>query len=485
MTQIVINLDSHGGLAKIELGQLVHQDVYEKLRRDIRSSLRSLCSPTQQVHPPGSGLTFFIDGSRGAGKTTFLQAVYSELPGELNDDQQQDEVLSIKALDYIDPSRLEGSEIVLLNILHALKRIVEEKTCCLREEGLGEEFRRHFKKLAGGLSLFRKGYDQLAHHDPELFFDRGLARAENSHSLRNNFHRVIDTACKMLGVDALLLAFDDADTNSKHAFKLCECIRNYLDTPRLLILATGDMELYSLLIREQFSRQLPTEESDPGLGRKAQRIRMLDHLEDQYLLKLFPLPRRYQLKPLGRLLQVSLQTKEWDYQLSLKGWTDGSRSPISVLNEIIRRGLRVSAKSDVDIFREHLLKQPLRSIIQLLQRCAPCLSITDDLATDKIEWSGDLSVALRESLRAMAQGSLYKKGIVVDDLSAGFFPALTMAVFDLATEDGDVDTAAYLRPQASDEDLNNCYVALAAEVSGICAHDFSASINFLLTGPGR
>ncbi|WP_186143402.1 hypothetical protein [Burkholderia gladioli] len=492
MSQIVIKLDDYDSVARIEPTNLVHRQIYENLRRDIAESLgkareRIHADAARQTadaerHPPGSGLIHFIDGSRGAGKTTFLRSMYANLPGALSSGQRAADAVRIKQLDYIDPTRLEGSEIVLLNVLRALKQVAHTAQLDTRNEALRDDFRRQFKVLARGLSLFRKGHDQLAHHDPELFFDRGLARADDSNSLRNNLHAAIDTACKILGVDALLLAFDDADTNSRHAYRLLECFRNYLDTPRLVILVTGDMELYSLLTRREFSLQLPTAAHDPGEGRDSQRIRMLDHLEDQYLLKLFPLRRRYHLKKLGRLLEEA--GPDTDYALQVTGWEGATRSPKSVLDEIIRRGLRVRTRSDVDLFREHLLKQPLRSILQVLQRCAPLLCESDERGDVDSRWSRDLSDAVRESFRAMAQGSLYKKGIMVDDLAASYLPTLTKAVFELACEDGDVDTAAYLRPQASDDDLNNCYLSLAAEVAGLCANSPTTALTYMMSGPG-
>ncbi|NIF72093.1 hypothetical protein F3J16_18140 [Burkholderia sp. Ap-962] len=492
MSQIVIKLDDYDSVARIEPTNLVHRQIYENLRRDIAESLgkareRIHADAARQTadaerYPPGSGLIHFIDGSRGAGKTTFLRSMYANLPGALSSGQGAADAVRIKQLDYIDPTRLEGSEIVLLNVLRALKQVAHTAQLDTRNEALRDDFRRQFKVLARGLSLFRKGHDQLAHHDPELFFDRGLARADDSNSLRNNLHAAIDTACKMLGVDALLLAFDDADTNSRHAYRLLECFRNYLDTPRLVILVTGDMELYSLLTRREFSLQLPTAAHDPGEGRDSQRIRMLDHLEDQYLLKLFPLRRRYHLKKLGRLLEEA--DTDTDYAVQVTGWGGATRSPKSVLNEIIRRGLRIRTQPDVDLFREHLLKQPLRSILQVLQRCASLLCESDDRGNVDSRWNRNLSDAVRESFRAMAQGSLYKKGIMVDDLAANYLPTLTKAVFELACEDGDVDTAAYLRPQASDDDLNNCYLSLAAEVAGLCANSPTTALTYMMSGPG-
>lgn len=491
--EIVINIDECNSYKKMGPNELIHQSVYKNLILDIKNSILQtknkiplsdlqLVSTDNTDYNPGSGLVYFIDGSRGAGKTTFLRTVYENIPNELA--TQDNNTVHILKLDYIDPTRLEACENILLNVLRALKNIVEKHHIALDNESLRTSFRQSFKKLSGGLSLFRNGHDQLAHLDPELFFDRGLTRAEDSRSLRKHLHQAIDIACHLLNADTLMLAFDDADTNAQHAFPLLECIRNYLDSPRLLILVTGDMELYSLLVRDNFSRRLPSTDKKNDDWRIGQCLRMLDHLEDQYVLKLFPLSRRQHLKTLNRLFDKEpTGHTQSNYKITSSKWNDEKRDPIKVLDEIICRGLRISSQSDIELFRTHLLKQPLRSVLQVLQGCAPHLSQSDNDISKK--WNRELSDALRESLRAMAQGSLYKQGVVVDELTANYLPTLSKAVFDLCCQDGDVDTAAYLRPQANNDDFNNCYLALAAEVAGQCAESASASLRYMLSGPGN
>lgn len=494
-TSVVINIDECNSYVAMGPGDLIHQSVYNNLTSDIKNAIlqttnkiplsdQALILNDNIDYPTSNGLVYFIDGSRGAGKTTFLRTVYDSLPSELAKSDESSNAVKVTKLDYIDPTRLEACENLLLNVLRALKGVVESNHTSLHNEFLKNSFRQAFKKLSGGLSLFRNGHDQLAHLDPELFFDRGLTQAENSRSLRKYFHQAIDIACHLLKVDALMLAFDDADTNAQHAFPLLECIRNYLDSPRLLILVTGDMELYSLLVRDNFSKRLPSVETKNNYWRAEQRSRMLDHLEDQYVLKLFPLSRRQHLKTLNRLLGNEYGGHvSSNYKIFSSRWNGSERDPIKVLDEIISRGLRIASQSDIELFRTHLLKQPLRSVLQVLQGCAPHLSKSDGIINK--EWSRALSDALRESLRAMAQGSLYKQGVVVDELTANYLPTLSKAVFDLCCQDGDVDTAAYLRPQASNDDLNNCYLALAAEVAGQCAESASASIKYMLSGPGN
>lgn len=471
---IKINLNASDYNSDVPVNELVHRSSYEHLKKKIENDLQKALSTSKACkddiaffdkYPSGSGLVYFIDGTRGAGKSTFLSSAFKGLPGKSNDVCQK-----LVPLAYIDPSRLENNEIVLLSILKALKEAVDKHKPRQRNEESYKNFRENFKKLAGGLSLFAKDHHPLQHLDPELFLDHGLTRAGHSKDLRRHLHEVFDYACKLLGVEALLLAFDDADTNAAHAHRVLECIRNYLDTPQIVTLVTGDLELYSLLVRDHFFDNLRHSKYDKDDERHLQRVRMVDHLEDQYLLKLFPIQRRYQLRPLGSLL------KDNDYTLVNEGW-NADKSVTEALDELICRGLRIKHKVSLKLYREFLLQQPLRSVLQLLSRCAPHL-------TEGNSWSKELSEALRDSLRAMALGSLYKFGVDVDALATQDLPALVDAVFELALLDGDSDTAAYLRPQTKDESLKCCFTALAAEVAGQCAGNPSVAIRYLLGGPG-
>lgn len=506
---IKIDLDFSDNNRDIEVSDLVQKHCFESLEKQVQADLtgtakawpnkrgsNNVSNGGQEKYPPGSGLVYFIDGTRGAGKSTFLRTAYQTALA-LNKDKADDKTNCLAKLAYIDPSRIENNEIILLSVLKALKEKVECKSGCQGDESKRKDFRTAFKKLAGGLSLFSDGHHQLKQLDPELFLDLGLDQAGHSIDLRKHLHVLFDLACQMLNVDALLLAFDDADTNAKHAHKVLECIRCYLDTPRLVILVTGDMELYSQQVRHQFYTDLGHGKHDQGVERTAQRIRMVDHLEDQYLLKLFPIRRRLQLRPLWNLLEKpdKVDNVKIKYALTCATWQKNKiesnqtiqlneRDPKKVLNELIRRGLRIKVDRDVALYREFLLKQPLRSVLQVLSRCAPYLSADDSTGDLCNEWRGDLSEALRESLRAMALGSLYKFGVDVDAIASSELPDLIGAVFELAIRDGDMDTAAYLRPQPSDQDLKNCFVALSADVAGICAKNPATLIQYLLAGPG-
>ena len=470
---IVINLDQSDTSGDIAASGLIQQANLQKLTSEIRRDVERARGSGKNRYTTGAGFVYFIDGTRGAGKSTFLQSFFASFDGSPNPGE-----LSIGQWAYIDPSRIENSETILLPLLKELNRKVMGAAMLRTQKGerLAADFRSQFQVLAGGLSLFSNSGDQLKDLDPELFLDWGLERAEYGISFRTNLHLLIEKACEILSVDALAVAFDDADTRIDSASEVLETIRKYLDTPRLIVLVTGDLELYAQLTRDGFHQKLG---SSSTLDRKrtAQRLKMIDHLEDQYLLKLFPIRRRVQLHPMWNLLKHS------EFVLACNDWDGNTRNLPIVLAELLRRGLRLADARDLDLFHEFLLKQPLRSLLQIISRCAASLSKTDEEGAIASSWNADLASSVADSLRAMALGRLYKYNVDVDAIGAGELSALVEAVFDLTVQGGEFDTT-YLRPQSSDAALRSSYATLSAEVSVYCADNPSATLQYLMGGPG-
>lgn len=487
---LIIDLDQSDTNKPIRDLELVQRPRYEDLKRQVEHHLLALdVLSLEQSHPAGSGWAMFVDGTRGAGKSTFLSSVGQNLTKELTIGSR----LAFVAL--IDPSRIEQSEIILLVILQHLRKkvgAVIDRTHTIEQERLCEEWRLAFKRVAGGLTLLAREHHPLNDLDPDLFLDWGLERAGDSTNLRANLHRLFATACKLLKVEAIMIAFDDADTDATHALNLLECIRKYLDTPHVMVLVTGDMELYSLLVRQHFAESL-TQRRDTSTtadrsfldrDRTSQYLRMVDHLEEQYLLKLFPVRRRLQLLPMWNLLQQATESGR-QYLVTCKAWGQGRRETRVLVDELVSRGLRVKASPDIDLYREFLLKQPLRSVLQVLSHCAPNLEGTDIDKGSRAVWSRDLTATLCRGLQAMALANLYKFSIDTDAITARELPALSEAVFQLSLLDGDVDTAAYLRPTSAQQEIKNSFVALAAEVPNFLTGRPGALIRYLFTGPGN
>lgn len=488
---IEIDLSSSNFNPHINSGALIQREAFQTLKEQIREDLRQakICIPHENCQhtgahehapfPPGSGLTYFIDGTRGAGKSTFLKYTYDHL----NTCQQQDkpsEAMSVMPMLYLDPSRIESSEIVLLHILKQLRQLMEE--CSQRGQDWSktqENFRNLFRKMAGGLHLFVSKVDSLKDLDTELFLDFGLDRAADSQHLRRLLHQTIGLVCKAHNAQALLVAIDDADTKFSQAIEVLECIRKYLDTPQIVVLVTGDMEMYSLLVQNHFQQDFANDDKGFSQDRKSQQTRMVAHLEEQYLLKLFPIQRRVQLKTLHTLSERKRKVSEQNVSSTPKFVVKrpGHEEVVPLQQEIdaiATAGLRLRDRLDLDLFREHILKLPLRSVLQLL-------STYYQLSSDK---NASEREAAAEALRTIALSSLYRHDIDVEGIAEGDLHAVINAAFDLCQLDGEPDTAIYLRPQSRDTTLRNAYVSLAADVARLCEHDPAKAITYMVSLAG-
>ncbi len=483
---IVIDLNSSNHSQPVAEGsQLIQRVAYESLlsklsedtkqAQDFAKTTPKHRSVDDDGYPLGSGLTYFIDGTRGAGKSTFLRYAYQHLghqgKGERqdrNNDATSDRAVNVLPLMYLDPSRIESSEHVLLHILKRLKHLAK---CCPDRSAAGEReqenFRKYFQDLAGGLHVLsgnRSGLDDL---DAELFLDHGLERAADSQRLRGKLHSVIGSVCTMYGADAVVLAIDDADTKAELAMEVLECLRKYLDTPQVVALVTGDLEMYSLLVQNHFQKDFASEDKGLNADRRKQQYRMVEHLEDQYLLKLFPIQRRLQLKTLHTL------SERQTYSVITRG-VASRRTLHDAVDQIATQGLRLRSKADKTLFREHVLKLPVRSVLQLLSTYYKLSESESAKPTD----------AASEALRATALSSLYRHDVDVESIAEGDLHATIEAAFNLSVRDGEPDTAVYLRPQARDASLRSAYVSLAADVARLCESNPARAITYMLVTAG-
>lgn len=452
---------------------LIHYDSLQDLKIQIKKDLDLIKNKKLDLNrtlPSGSGLNYFIDGTRGAGKSTFLRSIYEDF-------KIQD--INLEKIAYIDPSLYEDNDNVLINILYSIKKLIKSKNLENHDDFL--KYKTYFKKLGGGLALFNADKSHLQGIDAELFLDIGLERIKDSVEFRDNFHKLISIACTMLNCEALVIAFDDVDTNAKQAKNIMECIRKYLDTPKLIVFVTGDMELYSLLIKEFFINEINIKNylslAKEGLAdfknkRYNQHEQMISHLEQQYVLKLFPIKRRTQLQPLKNLISKSNIN---DFVITYEEIF--YKKPITeLISEIIIKGFKLVNEFDINLFKDFYLSLPLRALLQFLSNCAPQLFNNNKNNKNNL----DLRLAISESQRSLSIGILYKYGINVDSLYANNISSLIEAVFDLSIIEGDANNTFYLRPLSSEYDIKIISTTLAIEVTNICSNKPNLFIRYML-----
>lgn len=442
---------------------LIHITAFHAIEDKIKNQLDRVQNKNSKANTTvGSGGAFFIDGTRGAGKSTFLNTLVHELT-------QDTRPYKLKLLLQIDPTKVEIGEHIFITLLQKLKEHVKDLprhfSSTDQAESL-EEWRKLLRQLAGGLKLLDEKNNPLMEVDEEAFLDWGLQRAKSGLHFAQDFHKLIIKSCALFQIDAFLIAIDDADTDFTSGRQILEMIRRYLDIPQIITLMTGDLQLYTHLVRDKFIENMGENLFKHDTHRAEERLLLLDHLEDQYLKKLFPIQRRVHLTPLWEL------RREVDYQVQ---FAHGELSLDDLIYKLLGDGLRIKSPRDKDSYREFILKQPLRSVIQLLQFCTENLKSDNDLIS-----TGDLT----KGIRSVLLGSLYAQGIDVDALSSEDIAAVIDGVFRVVANDGEFDTGSYLRPQPANETLRNCFVALAAEVARHSDGNPATAIKYMLQGPG-
>ena len=452
--------------------QLIQHKAFTSIFTQINNEMLFVKNDRSHGHENNSrGMVYFIDGTRGAGKSTFLRYVTKELT------QNNQTSVKLELLIELDPSKVETGEHLFVSLLYKLNTLLEKHRNKIYqstfEESKYEACRKQFKKLAGGLQLLDERKKPLQEIDSEAFLDWGLERVESGIALADEFKTLLKYSCELLNIDALIISIDDADTNFSKGKQVLETIRRYLDSSYLLIVMTGDLQLYSHLVRDFYYESLGENIFKHDQHRKEEQIKLIDHLETQYLNKLFPLHHRTHLTSLWDL---RLKT---DYSVKFE---DGQQLQLpldDIIERLLKEGMYIKSdrERDLNLYKEFLLKQSLRSIIQLLQFC-----------TQGMEESAETKIftpkRVAEGFRAVFRGSLHTHQVDVNTLSSGDINTLNDAVFRVVLEDGEFDTGCYLRPQPSKKSLRNCFVALAAEVARHCEKRPDYAIDYILQGLG-
>ncbi len=364
--------------------------------------------------------TIALTGGRGSGKTTFILSMFSLIRRDRVKDVAGPEYgeidgKNIEILEIFDPTLIEEKEHVFVNILSRIKRCVDSRFLGKYEnfapsgqaaegsrgaygqnaggieEGEYRDWQLSLKTLAAGLpAIGGIGGDSLgadSWHDPVYVMEQGLKSVEASNNLELNFHRFVSSSLKLIGKKAFILAFDDIDTQFDAGWPVLEIIRKYLTTPQLITIMSGDLSLYSKLIRARqwrnFGPELLNQErefrqkyprNDPDRNRSRERDLpadsykgLVDRLEDQYLLKILKPERRIGLKPLYYYYDPA----------TAKVAFGGKSKEIPMkryIEELCRSALYIRDK-DMDLNLSNLLQDSIRTIAQVLygyyQHCHP------------------------------------------------------------------------------------------------------------------
>lgn len=483
--EVTIDLFKSNLPGSIDNSAFVQQALKDRLIQDIDNAVREYeteleyrDSETESkgiISEAGRQL-FFIDGTRGAGKTTFMNDIVRHFMKSKQ----------IHALRCIDPTKLPQVEPILVTVIAQLNSDVTRaiKSTSGWDSGFNakkEEWQNCLKSISKAIQLLDKKEYSKDFFDESLELNALLTNASDGLGLEEQFSNLLKQACNILGCKAILVAFDDIDTKFDTGWQVLESIRKYFNSPRLIVLMTGDLRLYSQLIRgkqyRNYDELLLREEGSEE--EKANRSIMVNHLEQQYLIKLLPVHRRINLKSLYQL--VSEKNEQIFVNTTNKN-ENGSNRNVKLLdtaiNEMLADGLHLRQGDDLKLYADEILRQPIRLVIQLLQRYYQQVEANTEAETKKSNAN-----IFSEAIRNTMLSSIYKAGLTYDSLDA-HVGTIAKDMFNYTLKDGDTNTGFYLRPQSESEVLKCSAIYLASMVSKTADGSLWKTLHLMLAGCG-
>jgi hypothetical protein len=434
-----------------------------KKRNKTSDKVNELDSWKKDFYIERSNNTIFINGERGAGKTTFLR---SQLLSMLEDDK--DEILPIA---LIDPTLVETHQHILVDIIAKLSELVRSKfSCCGNESDLAN-FNEKLEAMAEGLRLLQskeKNKDQ----DASWFLNKALRNAIGGQTLEQKFHALIDTSSRILDQNIFVIAFDDVDTDTTKAFEVLELIRRYLSHSKIVTLISGDIKLYSHIVKNKKTEEFSTKDGiDSSVTNE-----LTDHLEQQYLAKVFPVDQRIELKNLFEL------GKNKKYTFRIKDDVSSGVELTEYIDGIISKTFFVDTKNDKKQFVQFFLQQPLRTILQTLKV----------LKSDQ-QSSKNYPLQMAKSMKDSYTGIYRNVKINAEDLSQQVVDStkIGLAMFNLCHRFAELETGFYGRPDSQEPNYNIAQFFLASVTSAYlnaggtegdsASNNFGNCLSFMLT----
>lgn len=502
MKNIIINIDQVRDARRIDAEEeIVQHNAIERIREILKSRVpntiprapvENCFDLTERPHD-----VVAILGSRGSGKTTFLLSVLQDVdqPGK-NKDKGQVLLPGIEGLvnlGLIDPTLIARKENLFLIIVSRIRDAV------LMAKGLnrdGSRFRTWedgLRRLARGLSaLDEVGADPLKKgdwDDDQFAMEEGLAMVKSHRNLESHFQAFIETSLWLLERKAFIVGLDDIDTSFEKGWPVLETIRRYLTSNRLIVLLSGDSELFSALVRKQqwenLGDNLMKHDPRPDYYRT-----LVDRLEDQYLQKI--------LKPENRIFLDSIYSYyksprvegaggEHDAHLMVRlSKKEEAVSLRAMIRTLLVNALFVTREDDLQLYERALLEQPMRSVTQLLFHFRDAfhkLRSIDGSAPGIRPLNEEQRKAVEEFQKALINiftSSLLQMGwapnLVRDMAPEDVGPMIAKHLVDLSI----LDPGYRLKPEFGNAGKNLAVLTVGAQVAGMMYRHPEAYLDYML-----
>lgn len=456
MDKIFIDLKNYSNNPNLEANMLIHKASYQKLREIIdgmaqikacqNNELVNILPIEKQLITQRVTNTIFINGKRGAGKTTFLKSILTDYLKSSPSSKTK-----IVPIAFIDPTLIDTQQHLLVDIIVKMDMAVESqfKNCC--DDKNRKEYREKLKAMSEGLKLL-KNYHSHQPNDAQWFLSQALKESHHGQKLEEQFHEYIDIVRKMLGADFLIIAIDDVDTETQAAYEVLEIIRCYITHPNMAVIITGDEELYNFIVYEKKLESLGSNLLKNSESHSSQKIEMAFHLTQQYLLKILPAPQRLELQDI-----YSILTENPNMEISINTSFENNE----LLNEDIRGFWKKKLKhtlflieKEEDKFIEFILKQPIRTVLQL----------SSMLTVDK---SSNPTYSLVTSLEKVFYTELYREQVSVNSIKQPNIDINQIAknMVEVYSKYSELETGFYARPDTNNNFFNATQFYFSATIA--------------------
>lgn len=289
MDEVSITIDLTKDFINLKEDELIHQTRYKEILRIIRDLMeKGQEYPKEKFRRVHNIIT--LSGSRGTGKTTLLLSVSKSM-------KTNNDFMEVLPLDVIDPTLIEEKGHIFLNVISMIKKLVENKNPDEYDSQKFQKWGMVLKDLAGGLPQLdgiQGGLDPGDWNDAQYVMYTGLKAVQSAIDLEFNFHEFVKLSLELLEKKFFILFFDDADNDFSKGWPVLETLRKYLTSPQLIILISGDLDLFSYLVRKKqwknFGKELLKNEYDRDSDRQMLSAhnypQMVEELESQYMVKL-------------------------------------------------------------------------------------------------------------------------------------------------------------------------------------------------------
>ncbi|MFJ5408286.1 P-loop NTPase fold protein [Pectobacterium punjabense] len=260
MSEIIIDLDNIHYMNDYSDNTMLQQSAKKKLDILLNDFLiylekdpidkKNNCQENNQLNKlQRRNNTIFVNGQRGTGKTTFLNAMLDFYSTNENN-------TGICPLAFIDPTLIETHQNIIVDIVVKFKQLHDKKIKYCRDQEQYNDLNKQLEQMAEGLRLLGEQKNNHNKHDDSWFLSQALKSSKSGQYLEERFHQFIDKIANALNKKLFIIAIDDVDTNTEKAYETLENIRRYLSHPKIVVVISGDVTLYNYIVKNRKTIEL-------------------------------------------------------------------------------------------------------------------------------------------------------------------------------------------------------------------------------------